>query len=93
MRPTRFAEATAELSPPAGMTREECGHLAVAQTGPEHGMTVSRWVPSWRERLRLLFGEPVWLWVWAGGTTQPPVALEVRPRGDRPFVSRAEVEG
>jgi hypothetical protein len=80
MRPSRFPQQTTELQRPAGMTEKECGVLAVHQTGVH---CISRWVPTWRERLEILFGRPVWLWVWSG-QTQPPVALST----ESPFVPR-----
>lgn len=80
MIPTRFPQQTVELQPPAGMTEAECGVLAVHRTGVH---CISRWAPTWRERLALIFGAPVWLWVWSGNT-QPPVALTT----ESPFVER-----
>lgn len=78
MKPSRFPQQTIELQPPAGMTEAECGTLAVHQTGVQ---CISRWVPSWRDRLRIALGGPIWLWVWSG-RTQPPVALDT----ESPFV-------
>lgn len=86
MKPTRFPQQTAELQPPVGMTEAECGVLAVHRTGIH---CISRWRLNWRERLALVFGAPVWLWVWSGDT-QPPVALTtespfaVMKRGEEP---------
>lgn len=79
MKPTDFPEKTVVLQRPAGMTEEQCGTLAVFTDG-EH--CVSRWAPSWKERLLIALGAPVWLWVWSGHT-QPPVAVSV----DSPFVA------
>lgn len=73
MKPIRFPQQTVELQKPAGMTDEECGPLPVFRDG-EH--CISCWRPSWRERVALAFGRPVWLWVWMGNT-QPPVSLTV----------------
>lgn len=36
---------------------------------------VSCWKPTWRERLAILFGKPVWLGV--SGDNHPPVYIEV----------------
>lgn len=77
MNPTDFAQKTVTLVAPPG-AEEECKNLAVHQI-PEVGVTLSRWRPSFRELVGLVLGRPLWLWVWAGGRTQPPVALEVRP--------------
>jgi len=84
MKPTRFPEQSVELQPPVGMTEAECGVLAVHRTDTH---CISRWQPSWGERLRLIFGAPVWLWVWSGNT-QPPVALTV----ESPFATLARGE-
>jgi hypothetical protein len=78
MKPTTFPQQTVVLQRPAGMTEEECGTLAVHRTG-QH--CISRWQPTWRDRLRIALGGPIWLWVWSG-STQPPVALDTKS----PFV-------
>jgi hypothetical protein len=62
------------------MTEEECGTLAVHQTS--NGICISRWVPTLSERLALILGAPVWLWVWSG-RTQPPVALTINTPFER----------
>lgn len=86
MRPISFPQQTVELQKPASMTAEECGGLPVFRDGTH---CISCWRPSWRERLALLLGRPVWLWVWMGNT-QPPVALtvespfEVLVKGEEP---------
>ena len=83
MKPTAFPEQTIVLQRPAGMTEEQCGTLAVFTDG-DH--CISRWAPSWKERLLLVLGAPVWLWVWSG-RTQPPVAVTVAVTVDSPFVA------
>jgi hypothetical protein len=77
MRPTDFPEKTYTLQKPPSMTDEECSPLAVFSDG---SVCMSRWMPSWRERLALLFGSPLWLYV-VSGRTQPPVSLEIRREG------------
>lgn len=43
-------------------------------TFPEGGTgMVSCWKPSWRDRLRLFFGKPIYLILWF--PAQPPVSL------------------
>lgn len=73
MKPTRFPEQTVELQKPAGMTDEKCSPLPVFRDGT---YCISRWAPSFGERLRILFGSPIWLWIWSGNT-QPPVSLAI----------------
>jgi len=80
MKPTRFPQQTVELRRPPSMTEGECGTLAVHSNGTH---CISRWQPSLGERVRVLFGAPIWLWVWSG-VTQPPVALTT----ESPFVER-----
>lgn len=70
MTSTEFREATKRLTKPPGWTDEECSSLPVFCDGKE---CLSRWQPSWRERIAILFGAPVWLSV--AGVTQPPVYL------------------
>lgn len=84
MKPTRFPQQNAELQPPLGMTEAECGVLAVHRNGTH---CISRWRPSFGERLRIALGAPVWLWIWSG-MTQPPVGLTV----ESPFAMRARGE-
>ena len=83
MRPVPFPQQTVELQKPAGMTDEQCGALPVFRDGT---YCISCWSPSWRDRLRLALGGPVWLWIWAG-QTQPPVSLTL----ESPFVERVEL--
>lgn len=79
MKPVSFPEQTLELQKPHGTTDEQCSPLPVFRDGT---YCISCWRPSWRERLALVFGRPVWLLVWAGHT-QPPVKLTV----ESPFAS------
>lgn len=72
MRPTRFPQANRTLAPPQGM--DNCEPLSVYTDGE---FCISRWKPTWRERLAMLFGRPAWLWV-VSGWTQPPVMVETR---------------
>lgn len=72
MKPKYFKQATKELQRPACMTDEECGSLPVYTDGHQ---CVSCWKPSIRERVRILFGHPVWLGVMSG-RTMPPVYVE-----------------
>jgi hypothetical protein len=75
MLPVRFPGSTTEFRRPTGMTEEQCGSLHALRTYDEEGfpIIVSCFKPSFRERLRLLFGGVVWLGVL--GTNQPPVWL------------------
>lgn len=72
MTPSNFPQATSTLNRPQSMTDAECAPLHVHFTGSAF---VSCWRPTWRERLAVLLGRPVWLWVI--GYSHPPVALEV----------------
>lgn len=72
MKPTNFEQATKELQRPACMTDDECGSLHIYTDGKQ---CISRWQPSMRERVRILFGKPVWLGVMSG-RTMPPVFVD-----------------
>lgn len=71
MRPKGFPESNNTLIRPASMTDDECGSLPVWTDGSE---CISRWEPTRKERLLILFGAPVWLRIMSGHT-QPPVSL------------------
>jgi hypothetical protein len=73
VRPVTFPSANRTLTAPRGM-EQICGPLPVYTDGE---FCISRWRPTWRERLAVLFGSSVWLWV-VSGQTQPPVSLETR---------------
>ena len=79
MRPVAFSEATKTLGPPPGVSDEDCGILPVWTDGE---ITTSCWRMGFGERIRLLSTGRLWLSVWIGGGTQPPVSLSTRP----PFV-------
>ena len=72
MTPSDFPQANLTLAKPAGMTDEQCKPLRVHTTGAEF---VSCWRLTWRERLAILFGRPLWLWIVGRG--HPPVMLSV----------------
>lgn len=71
--PSKFEQANIRLTPPGGMTKEECNDLWVWSDGK---YCLSKWTLSWKERFSLLFGKPIWLWV-ISGKSQPPVAFEI----------------
>jgi hypothetical protein len=55
--------------------RGECGGLPVYMG---EGEIISCWAPTWRECVRLLLGQRVWMTI--VGRSQPPVSLHVFPR-------------
>lgn len=76
MKPVKFKSANAVLGPPeewdSGI-HGECSRLHVLK---DNSYIYSCWKPSFGERVKLLFGQPVKLIV-AWPMTMPPVALEV----------------
>lgn len=88
MRPIRFPQANRTLTAPVG--QPDVRDLPV-WTG--FGDCVSCWELSWADRLRVLFGKPVWLIIHSGDT-QPPVALQTRRLfGPAEHETRAAAEG
>lgn len=81
LRPEYFPQANGLLHRPKDMTDAECASLAV-YLYPDKTVTVSCWRPSWRERLMLLLGKPVWLYKYGYGG-HPPVAIEVQNPFDK----------
>lgn len=78
MKPVSFPESNKTLTKPVGMTDEECMSLEVFTNGEQ---VISQWKPDWRDRLRLLFGKPIWLSCWSGHTAPP-----VRVMTEYPFL-------
>jgi hypothetical protein len=81
MTPTRFPEANGTLTGGPGDVfglSQEVGDLPVYRDGSE---VVSCWLPSFGERLRLVFGGRIWLLV-ATPATHAPVCITA----ERPFV-------
>ena len=79
MIPIKFPEADHHLLRPEDMTDEQCTSLDAFWTGDNF---ISCWKVSWKERLKILFGKPIWLWM--RSRRHPPVALEI----DYPFRNR-----
>lgn len=70
MTPIKFEGATVRwVEPPDWDHAEPCADL---WTFDDDGVEISCWRPSWRERLAIMFGSPVWLHVVG---RQPPVQL------------------
>lgn len=75
MIPTSFAESNAVLSPPPGVSLDECEALSVWR-GPEaHGqpVIVSCWKMTAEERAEFLRTGRVYLILW--GETMPPASM------------------
>lgn len=75
MTPVHFDGQTAVLSAPTNWNEETHGPCVGLPVRREDDiMFMSCWRPTWRERLWLLFGGVVRLWVVGDG--HPPVMLE-----------------
>lgn len=72
MKPVHFKESFRVLTAP------NCGDLHVFTNGKD---CISKWKPSFWERIKILFGGCVWLGV-SSGDTQPPVFVS----GHYPFI-------
>ena len=77
MKPIDFPQSTKVLQKPGTMTDEECASLHVWSDGKQ---CVSKWHLSPWERVKVLFGQDIWLGVMSG-KTQPPVFVT----GERVF--------
>ena len=71
MKPAPFPESNRTLDPPDG--KPEIAPLSTWTDGED---SLSRWRPSFTERVKLLFGASIWVWV-KSGQTQPPICLTV----------------
>jgi hypothetical protein len=70
MEPIKFKESNKTLQKPESMTDEECLPLEVFTNGNE---CISKWKFSFKERIRILFGCNLWIYIFSG-QTQPPIA-------------------
>ena len=86
MTPERFEQANKTLGPPPGMTDDECATIHV-HADPR--AVLSAWHPDATERARLAAGEPVFLWIYGGGGSMPPVRVTV----GNPWEDAARQEG
>lgn len=77
MTPSRFPQANRIFQKPPSMTDEECSPLEVHVCLNQDAI-ISCWRPTWRERLAIFFGRPLWLWVTGTGLRHPPVLIEVQ---------------
>jgi hypothetical protein len=71
MEPSDFAEANVHLVKGEGHP-EDTGALPVYTDGR---VVISRWELTADDRRAIAAGDPIWLCVLTGTTTQPPVAL------------------
>jgi hypothetical protein len=75
MKPIEFKENNRLLRKPESMTDELCGSLPVHA---ENGVCTSCWKMTFKERFNaLLFGR-IWVSVFTGMSTQPPVSIECK---------------
>lgn len=83
MKPIDFPQSTKVLQKPGTMTDEECASLHVWSDGKQ---CVSKWHLSVWERIKILFGQDIWLGVMSG-KTQPPVFLAAERVFEQPPVT------
>lgn len=83
MKPIDFPQSTKVLQKPGTMTDEECASLHVWSDGKQ---CVSKWHLSHWERVKVLFGQDIWLGVMSG-KTQPPVFLAAERVFEQPPVT------
>ena len=73
MKPIVFRESNKSLGAPEKWDPEEHGECATLHVWTDGDQCISCWRPSWRERLSILFRGHVWMYVFGGNATQPPV--------------------
>ena len=77
MEPVRFKGYETILGAPQNWDENAYGPCAGLPIARAYDTCISVWRPTWRERLKFLFGANIILRV-ASGRTQPPVSLDVR---------------
>ena len=76
MKPISFHGVNVILNAPENWDEEEHGECKVLPVMRTDGMCISKWSLSWRERLDILFGKSIFVYI-ASGETQPPISLKV----------------
>lgn len=75
MKPTKFEGQTGVLGSPPDWDENRFGPCKGLPVGLYNGVLYYQWSLSWRERLLLILGKPVWLSV--VGHNMAPVSLGV----------------
>lgn len=75
---TDFPGRNKNLGAPPDWDEEDQGTCGVLPVYADGQICTSCWQPNWRQRVAILFGQPIWLEV-VFGATQPPVMLKVQP--------------
>lgn len=78
MKPEHWEGHSHVLGAPQGWDASVYGPCVGLPVYIGEGEMISCWAPTWRERIRLLFGHRVWMTIVS--SSHPPVALEVHPR-------------
>lgn len=76
MKPIFFKGFQESLGAPPNWNAAEYGECEILPIRREYGCIYSCWKPSFRERLKLIFGQPITMIV-AMPQTQPPISLNV----------------
>jgi len=80
MNPIKFEAMDGVLGAPQAWDGDKHGPCKGLPVLRRDGVCISCWKPTWRERIYIFLGKPVWLHV-VSGKTQPPVAVEVNSGG------------
>lgn len=73
MEPINFKESNRVLKKPEGI-EEDCEDMYSWTDGRQ---SASCWKPTFKERIRILFGCPIWV-VMLSGNSQPPMYMDVK---------------
>jgi hypothetical protein len=82
MKPARFKQMNAIYSKPDSMTDQECESLPAWR---DDRFCVSKWKMSLWEKIKLLFGASLWVYIWQPNGP-PPIGFQV----DRTIFSKAK---
>lgn len=74
--PVEFPESNRALAAPDGKSADGCGSLPVHADGKE--ITISCWELSGDDLMEVLETKRVWVWVFAGGRSQPPIGISTK---------------
>lgn len=81
MRPIRFPQQNMVISKPKKYDESKYGPCPDLLIYNDGNISVTGWRLTWKERIKMIFGNPMWI-ILISGNSQPPMQLQM----DNPFV-------
>lgn len=73
--------------------QDQYENLPAWYTDDPEGAVITRWRLTWRERLGLLIGKPLWLYIWTFGHPLQPILPTLSEPTPDPVLDALSAEG